>query len=278
MRTTSPTTSSRPPAPRASRARRAALRQEAEHRALALADRRARDDRPPRPADADRARRRASASSARPRRASSRASRRPASSTRTADPADRRSSLISITPGGRALLAAVRDAQGRLPRRSASTALAAEDRADAGARRRDPRAACSRMTAERSTRTFSSLRVPNYRRYFAGQVVSITGNWMQIVAEMWLIVQLTGTGVGVGITAGLQFLPILLFGAWGGVLADRLRQAQAADRHAGADGGPRAHAVGADRRRARSRPGWSSRSCSCAARCSRSTTRRGSRS
>ena len=71
-------------------------------------------------------------------------------------------------------------------------------------------------------RTFSSLRVPNYRRYFAGQVVSISGNWMQIVAEMWLIVQLTGSGTAVGITAGLQFLPILLVGGLGGVLADRL--------------------------------------------------------
>jgi MFS family permease len=71
-------------------------------------------------------------------------------------------------------------------------------------------------------RTFASLRVPNYRRYFSGQVVSITGNWMQTVAEMWLVVQLTGSGVSVGLTAGLQFLPILLFGAWGGLLADRL--------------------------------------------------------
>ena len=71
-------------------------------------------------------------------------------------------------------------------------------------------------------RTFSSLRVRNYRRYFAGQVVSISGNWMQIVAEMWLIVQLTGSGAAVGITAGLQFLPILFLGGLGGVLADRL--------------------------------------------------------
>jgi MFS family permease len=71
-------------------------------------------------------------------------------------------------------------------------------------------------------RTFASLRVRNYRRYFAGQVVSITGNWMQTVAEMWLMIQLTGSGVSVGLTAGLQFLPILLFGAWGGLLADRM--------------------------------------------------------
>ncbi len=71
-------------------------------------------------------------------------------------------------------------------------------------------------------RTFASLHVPNYRRYFAGQVVSISGNWMQTVAEMWLIVELTGSGVAVGLTAGLQFLPLLLLGAYGGVLADRL--------------------------------------------------------
>jgi MFS family permease len=71
-------------------------------------------------------------------------------------------------------------------------------------------------------RTFLSLRVPNYRRYFTGQVVSLAGNWMQIVAEMWLVVQLTGNGVFVGLTAALQFLPMLLFGALGGVLADRV--------------------------------------------------------
>jgi MFS family permease len=71
-------------------------------------------------------------------------------------------------------------------------------------------------------RTFSSLEAPNYRRYFAGQVVSISGNWMQTVAEMWLMVRLTGSGVSVGLTAGLQFLPVLLFGAWGGLLADRV--------------------------------------------------------
>jgi MFS family permease len=71
-------------------------------------------------------------------------------------------------------------------------------------------------------RTFTSLRVPNYRRYFTGQVVSISGNWMQNVATMWLMVKLTGSGVSVGLTAAMQFLPILLFGAWGGLLADRI--------------------------------------------------------
>lgn len=70
-------------------------------------------------------------------------------------------------------------------------------------------------------RTLDSLTVPNYRRYFAGQIVSITGNWMQMVAEAWLIVQLTQSGTALGLTVGLQFLPILLLGALGGVFVDR---------------------------------------------------------
>ncbi len=70
-------------------------------------------------------------------------------------------------------------------------------------------------------RSFHSLSVPNYRRYFAGQVVSLSGNWMQTVAAVWLILSLTGSGVAVGLTTALQFLPMLLFGAWGGLLADR---------------------------------------------------------
>jgi MFS family permease len=70
-------------------------------------------------------------------------------------------------------------------------------------------------------RSVSSLSVPNYRRYFVGQVISVSGNWMQLVAQMWLIVKLTGSGVAVGLTAGLQFAPILLLGAWGGLIADR---------------------------------------------------------
>ena len=47
-------------------------------------------------------------------------------------------------------------------------------------------------------RSFASLQIPNYRRYFAGQLVSISGNWMQTVAEIWLILTLTGSGVAVG--------------------------------------------------------------------------------
>ena len=70
-------------------------------------------------------------------------------------------------------------------------------------------------------RSFSSLAVPNYRRYFAGQLVSLSGTWMQTVAALWLVLSLTGSGVAVGLTTALQFLPMLLLGAWGGLLADR---------------------------------------------------------
>jgi len=70
-------------------------------------------------------------------------------------------------------------------------------------------------------RSFGSLEVPNYRRYFAGQLISLSGNWMQTVTAIWLVLGLTGSGLAVGLTTALQFLPMLLFGAWGGLIADR---------------------------------------------------------
>ena len=71
-------------------------------------------------------------------------------------------------------------------------------------------------------RSFDSLEVPNYRRYFAGQLISLSGTWMQTVAALWLVLTLTDSGVAVGLTTALQFLPMLLIGAWGGLLADRI--------------------------------------------------------
>jgi len=70
--------------------------------------------------------------------------------------------------------------------------------------------------------SFNSLQVPNYRRYFAGQLISLSGTWMQTVAAVWVILTLTNSGVAVGLTTALQFLPMLLIGAWGGLLADRI--------------------------------------------------------
>ncbi|MBT2505364.1 MFS transporter [Streptomyces sp. ISL-98] len=71
---------------------------------------------------------------------------------------------------------------------------------------------------------FSSLKIRNYRLFASGQVVSNTGTWMQRIAQDWLVLSLTGSASAVGITIALQFLPMLLFGLYGGVLADRLRK------------------------------------------------------
>lgn len=69
---------------------------------------------------------------------------------------------------------------------------------------------------------FRSLRVRNYRLFATGQIVSNTGTWMQRVAQDWLVLSLShGSGAALGIATGLQFAPLLLFGLWGGVLADR---------------------------------------------------------
>ncbi len=72
------------------------------------------------------------------------------------------------------------------------------------------------------TGTFASLRIRNFRLFLGAQVVSVTGTWMQSVAQMWLVLHLTGSGLALGVTAALQFLPMLLFGTYGGLLADRI--------------------------------------------------------
>ena len=70
-------------------------------------------------------------------------------------------------------------------------------------------------------RTFSALGVRNFRRYFIGQTVSVSGHWMQTVAFAWLLLELTGDGVAVGTVTAAQFLPVLLLGPVGGLTADR---------------------------------------------------------
>jgi MFS family permease len=69
--------------------------------------------------------------------------------------------------------------------------------------------------------TFSSLSIRNYRLYSAGQASSLCGNWMQSLAQAWLVLLLTDSGTAVGLVLGVQKVPVLLLGAWGGVVADR---------------------------------------------------------
>ncbi len=69
--------------------------------------------------------------------------------------------------------------------------------------------------------TFEAFAVRNYRLYWMGGLVSNTGTWMQRVAQDWLVLQLTHSGVALGITTGLQFLPFLLVTPYAGLVADR---------------------------------------------------------
>jgi len=69
---------------------------------------------------------------------------------------------------------------------------------------------------------FAAFRHPNFRRYFAGQVISSVGSWLQTLAVTWLVLDLTGRSDRLGVAVALQFLPLLVLGAPAGVLADRV--------------------------------------------------------
>ena len=70
-------------------------------------------------------------------------------------------------------------------------------------------------------RTFHSMSNRNFRLYFIGQVVSVTGTWVNATASAWLVLTITKSGVALGVNTALTFLPILLVGAFGGLMADR---------------------------------------------------------
>jgi MFS family permease len=81
------------------------------------------------------------------------------------------------------------------------------------------------LTAGRAT--FKAFEIPNYRRYFAGQAISLSGTWMQMAAQAWLVLTLTGSATTLGLIVALQTLPILIFGPYGGVIADRIDKLRA---------------------------------------------------
>jgi hypothetical protein len=82
-------------------------------------------------------------------------------------------------------------------------------------------------------RTFASLkRHRNYRLFFTGQVISVSGTWMQNVALAWLVVELTSSPIAVGALAFCRFIPFTIFGLVAGVVADRLDNRQLGDRDA----------------------------------------------
>lgn len=74
---------------------------------------------------------------------------------------------------------------------------------------------------ERFKQGFRALRVRNYRLFWIGQLISLTGSWMQTTAQSWLVLQLTGSAFALGLVTTLQFLPIMLLSLFGGVITDR---------------------------------------------------------
>ena len=69
--------------------------------------------------------------------------------------------------------------------------------------------------------TFDSLRVRNFRLFFGGQLISQIGNWLTLIAQALLVLKLTDSGIALGLLAACQFGPVLVLGAWAGLVADR---------------------------------------------------------
>src|SRR5581483_6689824 len=74
---------------------------------------------------------------------------------------------------------------------------------------------------EKLLQAFPAFKLRDYRLYFFGQLISLVGTWLQLVAEQWLVLQLTNSAFMVGLVAALGFTPVLLFGLFGGVIVDR---------------------------------------------------------
>lgn len=72
--------------------------------------------------------------------------------------------------------------------------------------------------------TFSAMRVRNFRLFVFGQGISQCGTWMQLIGLSWLVLSLTHSGTQLGLVVAAQFLPILVLGVWGGVIADRFNK------------------------------------------------------
>ncbi|HVQ21740.1 MAG TPA: MFS transporter, partial [Candidatus Saccharimonadia bacterium] len=86
----------------------------------------------------------------------------------------------------------------------------------------------SSMTVGRETRArgTTAFRHRNYRVFFVGQAVSLVGTWMQQVAQAWLVLELTGDPIWLGIVAAAQFIPVMILGLFAGVAADALPKRQ----------------------------------------------------
>ena len=79
-----------------------------------------------------------------------------------------------------------------------------------------------RLPAKFLSSGFHALKVRNFRLFIIGQVISLTGTWMETTATAWLVLQLTNSPLALGLITTLQFLPVMVLSLYGGVLADKL--------------------------------------------------------
>ena len=110
----------------------------------------------------------------------------------------------------------------RLPRQHAEVDPTAELAAPEIGEPAAPSIEVARTT--RLSETFRALRHRNYRLFYTGQAISLTGTWMQTVAQSWLVIELTDSKAALGIVTTLQFLPITIFVLPAGVIADRVNK------------------------------------------------------
>ena len=158
---------------------------------------------------------------------------------RTPDPADGRSALVSVNAAGRERLRRLRGRKNAyLARRMREMPDADVEALERAAQILERMLEDERQLSAALRRSFDSLAVPNYRRYFAGQLVSLSGNWMQTVAALWLVLSLTGSGVAVGLDHRPAVPADAALRRLGRAARRSLLQAAPADRHPGADGDP----------------------------------------
>ena len=79
----------------------------------------------------------------------------------------------------------------------------------------------SRRPRSRLPQGLSAFRHRNYRLFWFRQLISVTGTWMQTLAQSWLVLTLTGSAVAVGVVVALQTVPVLFLAPYGGVVAHR---------------------------------------------------------
>jgi MFS family permease len=100
-----------------------------------------------------------------------------------------------------------------------STALEATGAAEASIEIVPPRAQAARVP-----QTFRSLQHRNFQLYFAGQLISVAGTWMQVVAQAWLVYELSHSELMLGLVGFAAAIPSLLISPWGGVVVDRVNK------------------------------------------------------